>query len=63
MKQALYTVVAGVSLLVAAVLPAGASAGAPPRDWDPGGGGYTGYYEPPAPDPGPADWTPFYYGW
>jgi len=32
-------------------------------DWDYGGGGYSGYYEPEPYDPGPSDWTPFYYGW
>lgn len=30
-------------------------------DWDPGGGGYSGYYDPPAADPGPYDWTPCYW--
>ncbi len=30
-------------------------------DWDPGGGGYSGYYDPPAADPGPSDWTPCYW--
>lgn len=42
---------------------AGPMLGKASADWDPGGGGYSGYYEPPAADPGPQDWTPFYYGW
>lgn len=41
---------------------AGPGLGKALADWDYGGGGYAGWYEQPS-DPGPVDWTPFYYGW
>ncbi len=50
------------ALLVFGVL-SGPVLGQVSADWDYGGGGYSGYYEPEPYDPGPSDWTPFYYGW
>lgn len=48
-------------LMLAFSLYASAFAPRAAADWDPGGGGYPGYYDPPAADPGPYDWTPCYW--